>query len=193
MNLNLSGLKNIFASSKNADALWEDFSSRLVTRSFKKNDEIKKCSEIEKYINLLQSGSVGLFAKGHNHDFCIELFYEGDFFNDYLSFLTQQSTQLTTIAIEDTDIISITRTDLNELRKNYSLHYPIVLGVAEHLFIKKQQQQIDLLLHTPEERYKKLLNERPYIIKRTPLKFIASYLGITPVSLSRLRKRITTK
>jgi CRP-like cAMP-binding protein len=62
--------------------------------------------------------------------------------------------------------------------------------VAESLFIHKQNQQIDLLYLTSEQRYKKLLQENPNVILRTSQIHLASYLGITPESLSRIRKKI---
>jgi hypothetical protein len=49
------------------------------------------------------------------------------------------------------------------------------------------------LLDTPEERYMRLINETPDILNRVPLQYIASYIGVTPVSLSRIRKRILKK
>ncbi|MGN4146230.1 hypothetical protein [Flavobacterium johnsoniae] len=61
------------------------------------------------------------------------------------------------------------------------------------LYIQKQQQQIDLLTLTPQDRYLKLIESRPEIFQRTPLKIIASYLGLTAESLSRIRKRIIEK
>lgn len=62
---------------------------------------------------------------------------------------------------------------------------------SESLFIHKQTQQIDLLMLTAEERYVKLLERQPEIVQRTPQKHIASYLGITPESFSRIRKKIS--
>ncbi|MGL5888238.1 MAG: Crp/Fnr family transcriptional regulator, partial [Bacteroidia bacterium] len=77
-----------------------------------------------------------------------------------------------------------------------TLYATSVIGVqigriaAESLYIHKQNQQIELLTLTAEERYKQLLQKQPEIIKRTPSKHIASYLGVTPESLSRIRKTI---
>ena len=58
---------------------------------------------------------------------------------------------------------------------------------AENSFVEKQQQQIDLLTKTAEKRYTELLQKNPEIIQRIAQKHIASYLGITAQSLSRIR------
>ena len=63
--------------------------------------------------------------------------------------------------------------------------------IAEQLFIQRQQIQIDLLTLTAEERYLKLLSEKPEIFQKVSLKHIATYIGVTPESLSRLRKNIS--
>ena len=67
----------------------------------------------------------------------------------------------------------------------------IFLISSESSFVEKQQQQIDLLLKTAEQRYLELLEKQPNIIRRTAQKHIASYLGITTESLSRIRKKIS--
>ena len=64
-------------------------------------------------------------------------------------------------------------------------------AISDIMFTKKQSEQINLLTLTPTERYLKLIKEKPMIFQRTPLKVIASYLGIAPESLSRIRKKIS--
>jgi CRP-like cAMP-binding protein len=120
-----------------------------------------------------------------------DLCYEHEFFGDYMSFLTQQPTKLFTQAIEPIEILSISYAHLNELYTNSTIGVNIGRIASESLFIHKQTQQIDLLILTAEERYLKLLERQPQIVQRTPQKYIASYLGITPESFSRIRKKIT--
>ncbi|HEY0749771.1 MAG TPA: hypothetical protein VGD26_01370 [Chitinophagaceae bacterium] len=62
---------------------------------------------------------------------------------------------------------------------------------SEDLFLKKSKRELSLLNDTAEERYLKLFSEQLHLIKQIPLKYIASYIGITPQALSRIRKRIS--
>src|SRR5690554_480251 len=71
--------------------------------------------------------------------------------------------------------------------------YLLFLFASEALFVHKQKQQIDILTKTATERYIELQARQPKIIQRTPQKHIASYLGVTPQSLSRIRKEQTAK
>ncbi|MEF9477078.1 hypothetical protein OWR28_04415 [Chryseobacterium sp. 1B4] len=68
------------------------------------------------------------------------------------------------------------------------------LGLAKRIsdlaFLDAKQRLDDLFFYTPEERYINLLKKSPEILNKIPQKYISSYLGITPQSLSRIRKRI---
>ena len=88
------------------------------------------------------------------------------------------------------EIWSIEYKNLQKLYQKSVIGVHIGRVISEELFIKKQTEQINLLTLSPTERYKKLLIEKPKIIQRTPLKIIASYLGVLPESLSRIRNRI---
>jgi CRP-like cAMP-binding protein len=171
--------------------IWESFASFLKRKSFGKNEIIKEANKKENDLNIILKGSAGILLWKENSTICLDLCYENEFFGDYMSFLTQQPTDLFTLAIEPTELLSISYADLNKLYDNSSIGVNIGRIASESLFIHKQTQQIDLLLLTAEERYLKLLNRQPEIIRRTPQKYIASYLGITPESFSRIRKKIS--
>ncbi len=59
------------------------------------------------------------------------------------------------------------------------------------MYLIKSKRELSLLSKTAEERYLNLFSDRPQLIKHVPLKYIASYIGVTPQALSRIRKRIT--
>lgn len=184
-------IKKIFDSYFVADVnLWSEFSKRIKIRNFNKNEIIKDYHQTEKSVNILVKGSVGQFVWGHDKNICISLYYENHLFSDYLSFLRQQPTAIKTEALEDAEIWSIGYDDVMDLYSNSKNGIIIGKAISDAMFIKKQTEQVNLLTLTPTERYLKLIKERPEIFQRTPLKIIASYLGLTAESLSRIRKRI---
>jgi CRP-like cAMP-binding protein len=192
--LTAANIQKIFDPYYKADVTaWDGFASKLTERHFNKNEIIKAFDTTEKYLNILISGTAGLFIWNGKNEICLNLFYENDFFGDYLSFLKQEKTPLQTLALEDLTLWSITYTDLNIFYNKSILGAQMARIAAERLYAQKQQEQVNLLTLSPEERYLKLINERPQIIQRTSLKYVASYLGITSESLSRLRKRIVLK
>ena len=82
----------------------------------------------------------------------------------------------------------------NDLQKIYDeteIGNKIGRLASEDLFLKKSKRELSLLTETAEQRYLNLFSEQLHLLKQVPLKYIASYIGITPQSLSRIRKRIT--
>jgi CRP-like cAMP-binding protein len=169
--------------------VWATFAQYLTPTDFGKNEIIKHSDKTEHKMHFILHGSIGIFLFKDNHDICIDLCYENEFVSDYMSLLTQNPSPLYTKALEETQTLTINHTHLTQLYSS-PIGEKIKNIVAESLFIHKQNQQIDLLNLTAEQRYKKLLTENPNVILRTSQIHLASYLGITPESLSRIRKKL---
>lgn len=170
-------------------AVWQAFGERCELVTFRKNETLKPAGATERYGYFILSGSCGVFVWKANNYVCLDLMYEDAFFGDYMSLITAQPSPLETIALEDSTLLRISRQSIDQLKETpYGLR--LFLISAEATFVDKQKQQIDLLLKTAEARYLDLLEKQPNLILRTPQKHIASYLGITTQSLSRIRKRI---
>ncbi|WP_289659952.1 Crp/Fnr family transcriptional regulator [Flavobacterium panacagri] len=187
-------VKNIFETYFTADmTIWKGFSEKIKVREFEKSEIIKDYNAVERYLNIVIKGSAGLFVWDGKRDICINLLYEKSFISDYMSFLNQQPTVIKTEALEELTLWSISHSDLNELYQRSETGLRIGKAISEMLYVRKQQEQINLLTLSPQERYLKLIEGRPEIFQRTPLKIIASYLGLTAESLSRIRKRVMEK
>lgn len=171
---------------------WESFARLCEPVAFRKNEIIKHAGETERYGYFILNGSAGVFVwKGSNY-VCLDLFYEGVFLADYMSLITHQPTQLETVALEHSEMLRISRDNIDRMKQT-PVGQLLFLVSAESTFVDKQQQQIDLLLKTAEQRYADLLEKQPNLILRTPQKHIASYLGITTQSLSRIRKKYSSR
>ncbi|WP_374165128.1 Crp/Fnr family transcriptional regulator [Arcticibacter sp. MXS-1] len=183
-------IKAIFDQFYPADlSLWAEFAKFVKVRLFGKNEIIKDYYKTEKHINILISGSAAHFALSGDKDICISLYYENQIFSEYLSFITQSPSTIKTESLESSEIWSINHQDLNHLCSRSSKGFLISKAIADAMFIRKQNEQINLLTLSPTERYLKLIKNRPEVFQRTSLKVIASYLGVTPESLSRIRKK----
>lgn len=170
--------------------VWESFASFCELVTFKKNEIIKSTGLTEKYGYFILQGSGGVFVwKGSNY-VCLDLMYEDSFFADYMSLINKQPSPLETIALEKSKMLRISRDNVDKLKET-PMGMLLFLISAEGSYVEKQQQQIDLLLKTAEERYIELLEKQPNLIQRTSQKHIASYLGITTQSLSRIRKKVS--
>jgi len=137
---------------------------RTGTNTNKKNEIIKDADQTEHYIN---------FISGKGSETCISLCVANSFSSDYYSFLNQKPSIIYSRALETSELFSLTHKDLSELYSRSTMGIWIGKAIAEQLFIQRQQIQIDLLTLTAEERYLKLLSEKPEIFQRVSLKHIA--------------------
>jgi len=168
---------------------WKIFGDLCEPVQYKRNEVLKHHGQHEKYAHFLLKGSCGIFLWKEKNYVCLDLFYEDAFFGDSMSFITNQPSPLEIIALEDCETLRMSRQHYTRLRET-PMGMRICLNSAEESFVDKQKQQIDLLLKTAEQRYVELLERQPDIVQRTPQKYVASYLGITTQSLSRIRKKI---
>ncbi len=168
---------------------WIEFAGRCDLVNFRKNEIVKKSGETERYAYFILKGGGDVFLWKENNYVCLDLTYEETFFADYMSLVTRQPSPLETIAIEPSEMLRISRTNIDFL-KTTPMGQHIFMNSAEWSFVEKQQQQIDLLLKTAEQRYREMLERQPDLVLRTPQKHLASYLGITTQSLSRIRRTI---
>lgn len=170
--------------------VWKSFTDIGEVITIPKNQTIKNTNTTEKQLSFILKGSGGILLWNNNNFVCIDLCYEGEFFGDYMSFLTQQPTPLEVITFETMELFRISKANFDTL-SNTDFGDKICRFASEALFIHKQKQQIDMLTKTATERYLELQTRQPEIVQRTPQKHIASYLGVTPQSLSRIRKEQT--
>ena len=166
---------------------WADFANLCQPVSFEKDQIIKKEDTTEKYFYFILKGSAGIFLWKENNFVCLDFAFENNFCCDYMSLLIKQSTPLQLVSLENSEMVRITSENFYKLGQT-PIGQIIIQISAESSFVDKQQQQIELLTKTAEERYRILSNKFPNIYQRVAQKHIASYLGITPQSLSRIRK-----
>ncbi len=166
--------------------VWENFEKLGEVQTFPKETVLKEANTTEKYFNLIIEGSGGNLLWHKNNFVCIDLWFEHDFLTDYMSFTFQKPTPIEVRLFEDTTLFRIPYHRFQETFKKGNYGETITRLALEASFNSKQQQQIDLLTKTAKERYLELLKNKKGV-DRTPLKYLASYLGITPQSLSRIR------
>ncbi|MBU2914256.1 Crp/Fnr family transcriptional regulator [Reichenbachiella agariperforans] len=166
--------------------VWKEFADLCEPIHFAKDEIIKHQHKAEKYFYFIIKGSAGIFLWKENNFVCLDFAFDNNFCGDYMSLLTQKPTELEVVALEKSEMVRISRNDFYMLSQK-SVGQVIMQKSAESSFVEKQQQQIELLTKTAEERYQILQTKFPNIHQRIAQKHIASYLGITPQSLSRIR------
>lgn len=168
---------------------WKVFADLCEEVSFKKNERIKGANQIAHFGYFLLEGACGLFVWKENNFICTDLFLEHHFFGDDLSLLTGKPSPIEIVALEKSRLLRISKSNMETLKKT-PMGSMLFLAGEENTTIEKQSQQIEIMTKSAEERYLNLMKNRPEILQRIHQKHIASYLGITTQSLSRIRKKI---
>jgi len=168
---------------------WEYFVGFCEVVSYKKNEIIKETNTIERYGYFLIEGACGLFVWKENNYVCLDLFIENNFFADDISLNSGKPSPIEIVALEKSTILRISKSNIEQLKQTPMGNMLFMTG-SEKDFAEKQKQYLEFLTKTAEERYIDLLENRSELLQRINQKHIASYLGITAQSLSRIRKKI---
>lgn len=170
---------------------WQIFSSKLVLKDFSAREQILRQGEIENFLSFVEEGMARLYIPKEENDLTFGFVFSGSFLSAYDSFLTQSPSVYSIEAISGTRLWQLSYQDLQSVYRETEIGNLIGRKASEALFLIKSHRELSLLDDTAEERYLKLFTERPELIEKIPLKYIASYIGVTPQALSRIRKRIS--
>jgi len=170
---------------------WEGLSDIGEEIHCQSEEVLKESGKIAHHLYFILKGSAGIFLHQNEHTVCTDILHEGEFYSEFLSFLTQKPTPHELLTLEASVLLRFKRKELYEYYEQSGYANEILQAAHLGLYIDKLTQQMNLLSSSAEEHYKLLMRDRPYIIKNVPQKYIASFLGITAQSLSRIRKNIT--
>ena len=170
---------------------WKLFSSKLQEVKLKKNTTLLKAGKIENYLSFISKGIIRLYIPREESDLTFGFLFDNEFVTAYDSLLTQSPSEYQIETLTETILWKISNKDLQEVYERTDSGNIIGRKMAENMFLIKSKRELSLLSKTAEERYLDLFSDRPKLLQQIPLKYIASYIGVTPQALSRIRKRIT--
>ena len=124
------------------------------------------------------------------NDLTFTFAFNNSFVSAYDSFLTRKPSTYHIETLTKTTLWRLKYTDLQTIYRETGIGNLIGRYASEELFIKKSKRELSFLNETAGQRYQNLFIEQPHLIQHIPLKYIASYIGVTPQALSRIRKRI---
>jgi len=168
---------------------FEQVASHFQTIQLKKQELWEKEGRISEWMGFVNKGLLRQYILKDGQEFTSEFSWEGDFIGNHLSFQTQTPASSNTQALEPCELLIMPFSVFMQFYQSI----PATKQTAELIGLQKLQamasRNSSLLIDTPEERYTKLLQDKPELLNRVPQYLIAQYLGIRPESLSRIRKR----
>ncbi|CAM4318766.1 cAMP-binding domain of CRP or a regulatory subunit of cAMP-dependent protein kinases [Pedobacter westerhofensis] len=163
----------------------------LVNIRLKKRENILEQGEICRHLYFLKKGLLRMFYLDQDgNEINCRFVDENHFFVDFSSFLTQTPSKYFWQALQDSEFFALKHADVNTLYAKCPAWEHLGRLVAENVYQTANERIEMLLFLSPEERYQYLLNRSPQLFNQVSQFHIASYLGVKPESLSRLRKRL---
>lgn len=158
-------------------------------RCFPAKSKIFDAGEYAKHLFVIKKGAARIWFNKDGRDCTLQFFLENEPICIYESFVHDAPSLFTIETIEPTEVMVFHKNNL----MRYVDSHPELKEVITKYVIDKMVSYVHLFLsmqiHKPEQRYAELVKNRPEIIQRIPQHYIASFLGITSVSLSRIRGR----
>lgn len=175
------------------DAEKEICKSLFSPKKLRKRQYILQQDDICKNLVFVEKGILRSYSvddKGNEH--ILQFALEGWWIADIYSFLTGEPAEYNIDAIEDSELLQISKSALDELYERVPKFERYFRILTQSNMIATQRRLTATLSANADEKYLKLLSAYPNIVARVPQHMIASYLGITPETLSRVRKRIVS-
>jgi CRP-like cAMP-binding protein len=168
---------------------WDKFKHLFKRREIPAKTILLKEGEVSKKAIYIEQGCVRAWFNNNGKDITFQFFFEGQGVSSIESFMTKQPSLFTIESIEPCVIHSISKNDFTTIIDTS----PIIKKQFDEQILQRlifyQKLFLSRIKDNPEKRYLELLRNDPKILQRVPQHYIASFLGITSVSLSRIRNR----
>ncbi len=161
---------------------------KCILKQYNKGELIIKEGIVEGYMSFIVEGMVRVFFYRDGKEFSLDFFFPGSFVSSYESFLIQSPSTLNVEALATTTLVRIHYDDLQKIFTINPKVERFVKVMTEEIFRRLSERVQDLLSLSASDRYEKLLETNPQYVQMIPLKLLATYLNVTPESLSRIRK-----
>lgn len=173
-----------------SEELEQDIKARLTYRAYAKKDILLKPGDISNYMYAIEKGLLISFYERNENEVVNWFLMENDITMSLLSFHRREPTTETIVAFEDCEIYLLHYEDLMELYKKYLEFNVFGRVMTEYYHCQNEERLIAMRKGRAQEKYEWLLTHYPEVIRRVPSKYIASYLGISEETLSRVRSLI---
>lgn len=166
-----------------------DFLSQSIVKTFKRNETVSHPNAIPNEVFFINQGLIRVIITDNNGtEHTVHFALENQFISDYSNFMQKLPSFYTLQALEETEVVVLPRSTIEWGYENLKEGDKMGRLIAEYYFIYQDNRIKNTYSRTPKERYDSITNVFPNIHNRVPQHMIASYLGITPVHLSRLKK-----
>lgn len=142
------------------------------------------------HLGFVESGCIRYFLEVDGTEKTFFFFTERNVFADYRALIGERPSEVYLQAIEPTDLWIFPYRDLKALYDQYPAIERAGRMLIERMLISAENRLFSHIKDLPEQRYLELMHRQPELLQRIPQQYLASFLGVTPVSLSRIKRRV---
>jgi CRP-like cAMP-binding protein len=166
-----------------------EFISSFQPQKFPKGHIVLHHNKVENSLRFLDEGVVREYYSSESKEKNIHFYLPNEFITDFYSFVTEKPTSKFQECITDVSIRVISKDTFQAFLKKYMCGKLFIDEIFQRIIEKKEIEMKNHFMNTAEENYYHLMNNKPNWLREIPQYHIASYLGISPETLSRIRKR----
>jgi CRP-like cAMP-binding protein len=155
--------------------------------TFKKQSFIIREGQKEQYIYLMLSGTARIYILNDASETCVGFLYKGNLFSAFDSLVSGLGSAYYIQPLSKCEALVISRRDFYHLMEKEPELERFWRILLERVLISRMQREVEMLTLSPKQRYERLFVRSPHVFQLIPLKYIASYLDMSPETLSRLR------
>jgi CRP-like cAMP-binding protein len=164
-----------------------DFVRDFKTRTFNKNELLLKPGEVCKYFYYIEQGLTKSFSYNNDKEFIMAFYQEDMMFTELSSYLSKRPSKYILIALEPTTVKYIHQEAIEKLCKKHHCIETLIRKLFTITSACFMERISEMLEENAKERYNNFINDYPTLLQRISLGDLANYIGITQVSLSRIR------
>lgn len=168
----------------------EEFVATLKVKHYKKGELLLKEQQHEKSLRFLDKGIVRDFYATEGKEMNIDFYVEPCFISDLTALTQDAKTKKNQECLSDVSLRILPRDEYLQFLDKYECGQNLIHTIFQRIIKQKEEEAFKHFSQTPDERYLELLEKRPEWLQLIPQYHIASYLRVTPETLSRIRKRV---
>ncbi|UOQ65000.1 Crp/Fnr family transcriptional regulator [Hymenobacter volaticus] len=186
--------KFIKSNGRMSPAAIDDFTGKFQRRPLKKNDMLLRPGEVCQELLFVQSGCLRMYYLAPD-GLAVSLWFAlpGYLTSELTSFLSGQPADYAVEAIADSEVLYLPKETLYELYDVYPTLSDMMRNIWEYVILNVIRRFTSLQQDSAEQRYRDLMRRQPDYLQLIPQKYLASFLGVTPSSLSRIRRKLAAE
>lgn len=169
--------------------IWKEIEERSTIHHLKKGEFYITTGQQEKYVSFVNKGGFRYFVFAETKELTCDFTFENNYISDYEGFLKQEPARINIQALEDSELVKLHYDDVQSCYERIPQLQKFGRLIAENFLLDILKRSNSLLFSSPEDRYNQLVEDNPKLLQRVPQYMIASFIGVTPEALSRIRKR----